>query len=142
MQASSVSTWTSPFDLHVLSTPPAFILSQDQTLCENVSTPFRLPVHCAHVFHREHRCTRLRRRRSQCERGVKSRSLVLRDDFSTGALFGSGSRTNNWFYLSNLLFGIISRMCTAVQLSKNVAIPLGDSLLRLAQPFFFVNGFL
>jgi hypothetical protein len=23
---------TSPFDLHVLSTPPAFVLSQDQTL--------------------------------------------------------------------------------------------------------------
>jgi hypothetical protein len=26
---------TSPFDLHVLSTPPAFILSQDQTLRKN-----------------------------------------------------------------------------------------------------------
>ena len=25
-----------PFDLHVLSTPPAFILSQDQTLCKSV----------------------------------------------------------------------------------------------------------
>ena len=25
-----------PFDLHVLSTPPAFILSQDQTLHENM----------------------------------------------------------------------------------------------------------
>jgi len=24
-----------PFDLHALSTPPAFILSQDQTLCKN-----------------------------------------------------------------------------------------------------------
>ena len=31
MQALSAHT-TSPFDLHVLSTPPAFILSQDQTL--------------------------------------------------------------------------------------------------------------
>ena len=28
---------TSPFDLHVLGTPPAFILSQDQTLRKNVS---------------------------------------------------------------------------------------------------------
>ena len=27
-----------PFDLHVLSTPPAFILSQDQTLCKSVIT--------------------------------------------------------------------------------------------------------
>ena len=27
----------SPFDLHVLSTPPAFILSQDQTLNKMVS---------------------------------------------------------------------------------------------------------
>ena len=26
-----------PFDLHVLGTPPAFILSQDQTLHKNVS---------------------------------------------------------------------------------------------------------
>ena len=25
-----------PFDLHVLSTPPAFILSQDQTLCKSL----------------------------------------------------------------------------------------------------------
>ena len=25
-------TWPIPFDLHVLSTPPAFVLSQDQTL--------------------------------------------------------------------------------------------------------------
>ena len=27
-----------PFDLHVLSTPPAFVLSQDQTLYKMVST--------------------------------------------------------------------------------------------------------
>jgi hypothetical protein len=26
------ASWASPFDLHVLSTPPAFVLSQDQTL--------------------------------------------------------------------------------------------------------------
>jgi hypothetical protein len=26
------ASWASSFDLHVLSTPPAFILSQDQTL--------------------------------------------------------------------------------------------------------------
>jgi hypothetical protein len=30
----------SPFDLHVLSTPPAFILSQDQTLRKNFFTSF------------------------------------------------------------------------------------------------------
>ena len=36
--ASSSSDVLSPFDLHVLSTPPAFILSQDQTL--NVSSFF------------------------------------------------------------------------------------------------------
>jgi hypothetical protein len=29
------STKVSPFDLHVLGTPPAFILSQDQTLRKN-----------------------------------------------------------------------------------------------------------
>lgn len=29
---SSISEETFPFDLHVLSTPPAFVLSQDQTL--------------------------------------------------------------------------------------------------------------
>src|SRR5205814_8862517 len=29
---TSVATGWAPFDLHVLSTPPAFVLSQDQTL--------------------------------------------------------------------------------------------------------------
>ena len=33
---------TSPFDLHVLSTPPAFILSQDQTLMFYLPFPRRL----------------------------------------------------------------------------------------------------
>ena len=28
------ASWSSPFDLHVLSTPPAFVLSQNQTLRE------------------------------------------------------------------------------------------------------------
>src|SRR5688572_15052464 len=32
------SGW-SPFDLHVLSTPPAFVLSQDQTLHRDFTTP-------------------------------------------------------------------------------------------------------
>jgi hypothetical protein len=31
VQAPSIS-WANAFDLHVLGTPPAFILSQDQTL--------------------------------------------------------------------------------------------------------------
>src|SRR5206468_8261807 len=31
-----------PFDLHVLGTPPAFILSQDQTLHRNCRSPFSL----------------------------------------------------------------------------------------------------
>jgi hypothetical protein len=33
------ASWASPFDLHVLSTPPAFVLSQDQTLrkCSNAN---------------------------------------------------------------------------------------------------------
>ena len=35
LQPKSHSIW-SPFDLHVLGTPPAFILSQDQTLWKNV----------------------------------------------------------------------------------------------------------
>ena len=30
------------FDLHVLGTPPAFVLSQDQTLIKKVETTFRL----------------------------------------------------------------------------------------------------
>ena len=33
----------SPLDLHVLGTPPAFVLSQDQTLPFNPSRPLRLP---------------------------------------------------------------------------------------------------
>jgi hypothetical protein len=32
LTSSKLSLGTSPFDLHVLGTPPAFILSQDQTL--------------------------------------------------------------------------------------------------------------
>src|SRR3978361_28531 len=37
----------SPFDLHVLSTPPAFVLSQDQTLrkCSTHTLPERSAAH-------------------------------------------------------------------------------------------------
>ena len=35
---------TAPFDLHVLGTPPAFVLSQDQTLWKFVSQVFRLKI--------------------------------------------------------------------------------------------------
>ena len=38
-----------PFDLHVLGTPPAFILSQDQTLMFNLSTVWTI----AFVFRRD-----------------------------------------------------------------------------------------
>ena len=34
------SSHSNPFDLHVLGTPPAFVLSQDQTLREDISEPF------------------------------------------------------------------------------------------------------
>ena len=35
------ASWPSPFDLHVLSTPPAFVLSQNQTLrqCQHATPP-------------------------------------------------------------------------------------------------------
>lgn len=33
------ASWAFPFDLHVLSTPPAFVLSQDQTLHEKTLKP-------------------------------------------------------------------------------------------------------
>jgi hypothetical protein len=35
------ASWASPFDLHVLSTPPAFVLSQNQTLrqCSHATNP-------------------------------------------------------------------------------------------------------
>ena len=45
MQASSAHI-ASPFDLHVLSTPPAFILSQDQTLNKNFVFVFAVFVEC------------------------------------------------------------------------------------------------
>src|SRR5690606_29428418 len=32
------ASWASSFDLHVLSTPPAFILSQDQTLHKRIKS--------------------------------------------------------------------------------------------------------
>src|SRR5690606_17302502 len=36
------ASWAFPFDLHVLSTPPAFVLSQDQTLQQKPSKPNRI----------------------------------------------------------------------------------------------------
>ncbi len=36
---SSIATKNDPFDLHALDTPPAFILSQDQTLSKTHITP-------------------------------------------------------------------------------------------------------
>ena len=53
LRRDSLGFLAPPFDLHVLSTPPAFILSQDQTLmlvglsCQNVILAllfFRLPA--------------------------------------------------------------------------------------------------
>jgi hypothetical protein len=37
------ASWASSFDLHVLSTPPAFILSQDQTLRKKLQTQHHHP---------------------------------------------------------------------------------------------------
>ena len=37
IQLAEASIQGTPFDLHVLSTPPAFVLSQDQTLNKMVS---------------------------------------------------------------------------------------------------------
>ncbi len=37
------ASWRSSFDLHVLSTPPAFILSQDQTLRKKIRTQHKPP---------------------------------------------------------------------------------------------------
>ena len=34
----------SPFDLHVLGTPPAFVLSQDQTLKNGINTAFAVLI--------------------------------------------------------------------------------------------------
>ena len=39
-----------PFDLHVLSTPPAFVLSQNQTLKFNFLKPFAFTNNCSNVF--------------------------------------------------------------------------------------------
>ena len=36
---SSIATENNPLDLHALDTPPAFILSQDQTLSKTLSDP-------------------------------------------------------------------------------------------------------
>jgi hypothetical protein len=49
---------TGPLDLHVLSTPPAFVLSQDQTLQENLlcSTRTRFLVIDADLRVRNHSC--------------------------------------------------------------------------------------
>lgn len=43
------ASWAFPFDLHVLSTPPAFVLSQDQTLHEKTSKqPTQRPAQFQH----------------------------------------------------------------------------------------------
>jgi hypothetical protein len=39
-RAPLTSLATGPLDLHVLGTPPAFVLSQDQTLHEEDLTPY------------------------------------------------------------------------------------------------------
>jgi hypothetical protein len=38
------ASWASSFDLHVLSTPPAFVLSQDQTLRKKITTNTEVPA--------------------------------------------------------------------------------------------------
>ena len=43
-----------PFDLHVLGTPPAFILSQDQTLTKSFFRPAILPMACLAYCSRLH----------------------------------------------------------------------------------------
>ena len=42
LQLAEASIQRVPFDLHVLSTPPAFVLSQDQTLNKMVSKQLSL----------------------------------------------------------------------------------------------------
>ena len=44
LQSTEVSIMSFSLDLHVLGTPPAFILSQDQTLNDMVSKPFRVQI--------------------------------------------------------------------------------------------------
>ena len=41
-----MQAFLTPFDLNVLGTPPAFILSQDQTLCSSVCLSFILALPC------------------------------------------------------------------------------------------------
>ena len=49
LECSEASFLTSPLDLHVLGTPPAFVLSQDQTLLFdsvlNLEVSFKLKTH-------------------------------------------------------------------------------------------------
>ena len=60
-----IATTTNPFDLHVLSTPPAFVLSQNQTLRkEFASTRLR-----AEKFLTVHFLTRSRRKRRRSGQG-------------------------------------------------------------------------
>ena len=50
---TEVSFCTSPFDLHVLGTPPAFVLSQDQTLKKIVLTlaSLQVPISLSLIAH-------------------------------------------------------------------------------------------
>ena len=54
MRRSSAPEGAFPHDLHVLGTPPAFVLSQDQTLRVNLArydtSEFRLEVHRIELF--------------------------------------------------------------------------------------------
>jgi hypothetical protein len=43
LNTECIATSAVPFDLHVLATPPAFVLSQDQTLRKNEEFEF-LPI--------------------------------------------------------------------------------------------------
>jgi hypothetical protein len=47
------ASWAFPFDLHVLSTPPAFVLSQDQTLHEKIAKQNQPPKEPAFQHNQE-----------------------------------------------------------------------------------------
>ena len=81
LTALSVTQLYGPFDLHVLATPPAFVLSQDQTL-QFVSLTFRFARNGCHLWNQL-------KTRSRNEKPVESRKSMIYWGFSTH---------QKWFY--------------------------------------------
>ena len=68
------ASWAFPFDLHVLSTPPAFVLSQDQTLHEKTKKTTNHPQAAGHPQNNPHRGINPSKKNPKKQTGIKNKT--------------------------------------------------------------------